>query len=61
MPRPKKGTFLRPSPYTTDAPYSDDHLEWLKAVDAYQRSTRRRHLAVNEILHLAGSLGYRKP
>lgn len=40
--------------------YTDDQLEFLKAIDAYKRLRHRPHPTDAEVLAVARSLGYRK-
>jgi hypothetical protein len=42
----------------TDAPYTADELEFLKAIDAYKRKTGRPCPTLEEILTLARGLGW---
>lgn len=43
-----------------EAPYTDDQLEFLVAVDRYKRSRRRPFPTWTEVLAIVLSLGYRK-
>lgn len=40
--------------------YSDEEVEFLKAVDQYRREHKKSYLTCVEILAVAKSLGYRK-
>lgn len=42
------------------ADYTQDELEWLKAVDAYKREHFRPFPSLTELLQIARDLGYRK-
>lgn len=40
--------------------YTDDELEFMKAMDRYKRENRRPHPTCTEVLAVMKSLGYRK-
>lgn len=46
---------------TTEHQYTDDELEFLKAVEEWKKRHRRLFPAVTELLRVAAALGYRKP
>lgn len=45
---------------TSERFYTDEELEFLKAVERYRRETKRPYPTCTEILAIAKSLGYRK-
>jgi hypothetical protein len=44
----------------SDGDYTADEVEFIKAMDAYQRAKRRRFPAWSEVLSVVRALGYRK-
>lgn len=47
-------------PATADCVYSDEELEWLKAIDRWRRENNDRTPDCGEVLNIARSLGYAK-
>jgi hypothetical protein len=45
----------------TGSSFSEDEVEFLVAIDRYQRRTHRRFLSWHEVLEVVRSLGYAKP
>lgn len=45
---------------TSETHYSDDELEFIKAVDRFKKLHRRPYPTATELLGVARSLGYRK-
>jgi len=39
--------------------YTEDEVEWLRAIDRYKSETGKQQLSAKEILMVAHSLGYR--
>lgn len=50
----------RNNPATCGVAYTEDQLEFLRAMDSYKRSKRRPFPAWHEVLEVLKSLGYRK-
>jgi hypothetical protein len=48
------------NPLTSMRLYTEDELEFLKAIDLYKRQKHRPHPAWHEVLAVFKSLGYRK-
>lgn len=49
-----------PHPASSDLIYSDDEVEFLRAVEAYRRENRRPFPSLRELLAVLKSLGYEK-
>lgn len=47
-------------PTTCEREYSDDELEFMRAVELYKRQSRRPFPTLSELLEVLASLGYRK-
>jgi hypothetical protein len=47
-------------PTTCERDYTDDEIEFMKAMDAYKRANRRPFPTWSEVLEVLYSLGYRK-
>src|SRR5207253_5985915 len=47
-------------PTTCERDYTDDEIEFMKAMDQYKRSNRRPFPTWREVLEVLRSLGYRK-
>jgi hypothetical protein len=47
-------------PTTCERDYSEDELEFMRAVDEYKRKNRRMFPTCSELLEVLQSLGYRK-
>jgi hypothetical protein len=45
----------------TGSSYTEEEVEFLIAIDRYQRRTNRRFLSWHEVLAVVRSLGYAKP
>jgi DNA-binding response OmpR family regulator len=54
------GRLPRERPAMADRLYTDDELEFIRAVDAYRRRTRTKFLTCRDVLKVVHSLGYRK-
>lgn len=54
--------IIRDRPLGAPGPpnYSDDEVEWLKAIDRYRSEHRKIDLSPIEVLKVIESLGYRK-
>lgn len=52
--------YLHPV-YTGDPDYSEDEIEYMRAVEDFKNKTNRKFLTTCEYLAIACSLGYRKP
>ncbi len=47
-------------PTTCERDYTDDELEFMRAMDRYKRENRRPYPTLSEVLEVLISLGYRK-
>ncbi len=47
-------------PTTCERDYTDDEIEFMKAMDTYKRSSGREFPTWSEVLEVVSSLGYRK-
>ena len=45
----------------SEVEYTEDELEFMKALDMYKRENRRPFPTCSEVLQVLKSLGYRKP
>ncbi len=60
LPSKKDRASKRRDPSTSEHPYSDDEVEFLKAVDRRKRETNSHFLMCHEYRDVLISLGYRK-
>src|SRR5437667_2113789 len=59
--RDEKGERRRQvDPTTCERDYTDDEIEFMKAMDLYKRSNRRPFPTWSEVLEVCRALGYRK-
>ncbi len=60
-PRPEKGERRRQvDPTTCERDYTDDEIEFMKAMDQYKRANRRPFPTWSEVLEVLAALGYRR-
>mgnify|MGYP007068940140 CR=1 FL=1 len=59
--RPERGERRRQvDPTTCEKEYSDDQIEFMKAMDLYKRANRRPFPTWSEVLEVLHALGYRR-
>jgi hypothetical protein len=47
--------------YSDNFDYTEEEMEFIKAIERYQKKEKKRYLAYSEILAVAKSIGYTKP
>lgn len=57
---PRKNGYIGFEENFPGADLTGDDLEFVRAIEAYQRRHRRRYPCWREVLHVLRSLGYRK-